>query len=306
MTGTVIISLDCEGRWGVADHLTPAIAAGLTQERLRAAYRAVADLFAAYDIKATYAFVELFTRPASRELTQLVQHYAQELPYLARAAEGLAAGEEGWVGDWAYERALAGGHEIAFHGATHVPWPTLTRDQARRELQLARPEQRRTMVFPRNEIAHLDVLAEFGCKAYRGHRRFATRAQSLLSEFDLGTVSQPMPEPAAGSPLELPSGIYVNWRSGPRRLVPTAVTRRRARNLLTHAARTGNVAHFWLHPENIASAPDTLVNLEAIVGEIVRLRDAGLIRVATQIAAWAAAGAAPDGTAPSEAAIAAR
>lgn len=285
MTGTAIISLDCEGRWGVADHLTPDTAAGLTDARLRAAYRAVTDLFAAYDISATFAFVELYTRPASRETTALVREFAQELPYLARAAEGLAAGEEGWVGDWAFELAAQGSHEIAFHGLTHVPWTTLTRDQARRELEMTPPEHRRTMVYPRNDIAHVDLLAEYGCKAYRGHRSFASRARSLLSEFDLGTPSQPMPAVSAGRAVELPSGVFVNWRSGPRKLVPTAVTRRRARNLLRDAARTGGVAHFWLHPENIATAPATLANLEAVVREIVRLRDAGRIRVETQLSA---------------------
>ncbi len=285
MTGTAIISLDCEGRWGVADHLTPALAEGLTDARLRAAYRAITDLFAKADIAATFAFVELFTRPASRETTGLVRDLAQELPYLASAAAGLAAGDEGWVGDWALDMAGEGGHEIAFHGTTHVPWSDLTRDQAWREMELAPPEHRQTMVFPRNVVAHLDVLAEFGCKAYRGHRQFASRAQSLLSEFDIDTPSQPMPDAANSSPVELPSGIFINWRSGPRKLVPPAVTRRRARNLLDDAARTRGVAHFWLHPENISTAPSTLANLEGIVAEIVRFRDAGQIRVATQLSA---------------------
>ena len=79
--------------------------------------------------------------------------------------------------------------------------------------------------------------------------------------------------------------MFINWRSGARKLVPTAVTRRRARNLLGDAVRTGGVAHFWLHPENIASAPATLANLEAVVSEIVRMRDAGQIRVETQLSA---------------------
>lgn len=283
MTGTAIISLDCEGRWGVADHLTPELAAGFTDARLRAAYRAVIDLFAAFGISATFAFVELFTRPASRGTTRLVQDLSQELPYLVRAAEGLAAGEEGWVGDWACDMACEGGHEIAFQGATHVPWPMLSRDQARRELNMTRPEQRRTMVFPRNQIAHCDVLAEFGCRAFRGQHHYASRAHSLLAEFNLATSAQPLIEPAPGAPVEIPSGVFVNWRSGLRKLVPPAVTRRRARNLLLDAARTGGVAHFWLHPENIASAPATLANLEAVVTEIVRLRDAGQIRVETQL-----------------------
>ena len=285
MTGTAIISLDCEGRWGVADHLTPAVAATLTDERLQSAYQDVIALFARAQISATFAFVELFTRPASRETTALVQDLSQELPYLARAASGLTAGDEGWVGDWALDMAGEGGHEIAFHGATHVPWTDLSRDQARRELAMVRPEHRQTMVFPRNRVAHCDVLAEFGCKAFRGSRSYSSRAASLLSEFDLHIPSQAMPDAKEIQPVELPSGVFVNWRSGLRKLVPAEVTRRRARNLLADAARTGRVAHFWLHPENVATAPATLANLQAIVEEIVRFRDAGQIMVETQVSA---------------------
>lgn len=283
MSGTAIISLDCEGRWGVADHLTPATASGLTDQRLRSAYRSITDLFAKADLSATFAFVELFTRSASRELTELVTDLSKELPYLKSAAAGLAAGEEGWVGDWALEMVDEGRHEIAFHGATHVPWCDLSRDQALREMELVAPERRQTMVFPRNQVAHLDVLAQVGCRAYRGSREFASRAQSLLSEFDLCTRSETVLDVADQRPIKLPAGVFVNWRSGPRKLVPTQITRLRARNLLEHAVTSGGVAHFWLHPENIATAPATFENLAAIVDEIVRLRDRGVIRVETQL-----------------------
>lgn len=288
MTGTAIISLDCEGRWGVADHLTPEIALGLTDARLQSAYRDIIGLFARSEISATFAFVELFTRPASRETTELVRDCAKELPYLASAASGLAAGEEGWIGNWALDIAGEGGHELAFHGATHVPWTDLSRDQARREMAMVRPERRQTMVFPRNRIAHLDVLAEFGCMGFRGSRNYSTRAASLLSEFDLRIPSQRLPDGAQVEPAELPSGVFINWRAGLRGLVPPQLTRRRARNLLDHAARSGGVAHFWLHPENVATAPATFANLQAIVEEIVHFRDAGQIRVETQLSALAA------------------
>ena len=285
MTGTAIISLDCEGRWGVADHLTPKIASGLTDERLKFAYRSILGLFRRYDIAATFAFVELFTRARSRATTDTVRELADELPYLAAAAKGLGEGDEGWVGDWALDM-VGKEHEIAFHGATHVPWTDLTPEQARRELEMTPPDRRQTMVFPRNRIAHLDVLEAAGCRGYRGAREVSSRAASLLSEFNMRELSQSMPAPA-NPPAEIASGIFVNWRSGLRRVVPPQVTRLRARHLLEDAGRRGGVAHFWLHPENVASAPGTLGNLEAIVEEIQRARDSGEIAVQTQLACCA-------------------
>ena len=130
MAGTIIISLDCEGRFGVADHLTPALAAQLTDERLAAAYAHIIATLDALSLPATFAVVSLFARPDSAEKTALVRDLAQDLPYLAAARDQLAAGEEGWDGarflDGLHDR-----HELAFHGGSHVPWDMLTEEQAR-------------------------------------------------------------------------------------------------------------------------------------------------------------------------------
>ena len=287
MTGTAIISLDCEGRWGISDHLTPKLAAGLTDDKLRSAYLKVTKLFQEYEVPATFAFVYLYTRSRTKEHIRLVQDLAAEMPYLSAAAEGLAANQDGWVGDWAFEWANSGLHEIAFHGATHVPWDALNSHQARREMELTPPHLRKTMVFPRNRVAHLNVLEAYGCLAYRGRLEFPSRAASLLSEFSLRVRSADICRDSAVSPIELPPGVFINWRSGLRRVVPPLVTRMRARKLLSHAAQFNQVAHFWLHPENIASAPSTFENLEAVVAEIVDFRDRGLIEIRTQLSASA-------------------
>jgi len=139
----------------------------------------------------------------------------------------------------------------------------------------------RTMVFSRNLVAHLDALREFGCLACRGAKAAGCRVASLLTEVHL--TPQSGTARLDGGVLEIPGEIFVNWRSGPRALVPTPVTRRRARNLLAKAGRTGGVAHFWLHPENIATRPSMLVNFAAVVEEIARARDDGKLRVQIQL-----------------------
>jgi hypothetical protein len=58
----------------------------------------------------------------------------------------------------------------------------------------------------------------------------------------------------------------------------------RARNLLEDAARSGGVAHFWIHPENIATHRSTLANFAAIVEEMARARRDGRVEIRTQIA----------------------
>jgi hypothetical protein len=279
--GTAILSLDCEGKWGVADHLALEHHAGLGEERLRWAYREVTHLLDRHQVAATFAFVELFLRSPKQLRAVPLDELARELPYLRAASDAIVSGDEGWSGIWALDM-IGPRHEIAFHGYTHVPWSDLTAEQARRELELTPEARRRTMVFPRNRVAHLDVLSEFGCIGYRAERRHRSRLSALLSEFDVRTASEPVTSEQE-APMAIPAGIFVNWRGGLRRIVPPAVTRLRARNFLRGAGRRGGVAHFWLHPENIATHPATLVNFAAVVEEIRNARDAGLVVVKTQL-----------------------
>ncbi|MEM9975514.1 MAG: polysaccharide deacetylase family protein [Pseudomonadota bacterium] len=280
MTGTAIISLDCEGRWGVADHLSSTTAAALTNERLRGAYEKILSLFDSYDVSATFAFVGLFARSYSAELLDLTEHLAQDHEYLKAAAAGLRAGDDGWVGDWAADM-IGPRHEFAFHGLTHVPWNRLTDRQATFELEQTRADHRQTMVFPRNIINHVDILERFGVVGYRARKAYRSRLESLASEFHVFQRSQNV-QPSNGSPVPIPSGFFVNWRSGLRKLVPPMITRSRARHILRHAEDTCGTAHFWIHPENVASAPETIENLTAIVEEIAARRDAGGLTVMTQ------------------------
>jgi len=281
MAGTFILSLDCEGKWGVADHLSPRWQRDLTEARLKEAYRAIAALLAKAGVSATFAFTELFLRSRDELLALPTDEIAERLPYARPAFRDLLHGSgEGWTGEWALA-AIGAGHEVASHGVTHTPWTDMTADQARYELSLVPIERGRTFIHPRNAIAHLDLLAEAGFTGYRLARPRSSRVASLAGELNILAAAEPSPPPAPLQPI--PAGYFINWLSGPRRLVPTWATRRRARHVLEQAARTGGVAHFWTHPENVAAAPATLRNLAAVVEEAAAMREAGRIEIMTQI-----------------------
>lgn len=294
MTARFILSLDCEGKWGVADHLTAGDHAALADDRLREAYAGVLAVLAEFDIPATFAFVGAFSLTADRlaALRPALADLSRDLPgYLEPALEDMVAGtRQGWTGDWAVEAVDAARqrHEIGLHGATHIPWtwPGMTREMARRELGLLFAEKApilartTTYIFPRNAGDHSDLLDEFGIAGLRATRTFPNRIASLASEFNLFETPEGVPPPAR--PLSIPAGWFVNWMSGGRKLVPPALSRLRARRLLERAARTGEVVHYWTHPENIASAPATLGVLRGILAEVARLRDAGRCEVLTQ------------------------
>lgn len=279
--GRFILSLDCEGKWGVADHLTADHHRLLTDERLREAYSAIAHLLDEFGIAATFAFTECFLLPRDELVTLASEEIAQRLPYAKNAFDDLLEGSrQGWSAPWCRE-IIGDRHEIACHGITHTPWGAMTADDVRFELGLLKRPAGQTFVYPRNDVAHTDVLLEHGFVGYRKAVPRRTRWASLTSELNPFVPAET--DPPRTALQRIPAGYFVNWMAGARRLVPTALTRLRARRLLRDAARRGAVAHYWTHPENIASAPQTFANLRAIVEEAALLRDRGEIEIVTQV-----------------------
>ncbi len=98
-------------------------------------------------------------------------------------------------------------HEIAAHGYYHLNFTTLTQAEAENELEMifvgfqkfgVRPT---SFVFPRNKVAHLDLLERFGYESYRdrgGLRRdgMFVRKNGLLYDvhpgFHLGCTHNPI------------------------------------------------------------------------------------------------------------------
>jgi len=58
---TFIISLDCEGKWGMADHISEYHRRTLTNENLLTTYRQLINLLDKWNIEATFAFVGAFS-----------------------------------------------------------------------------------------------------------------------------------------------------------------------------------------------------------------------------------------------------
>ncbi len=278
MPGTFILSLDCEGKWGVADHLDAGIHAALTDEALRRSYGDIVAALKSRAIPATFAVVDFFTRTAE-ELHKLGQGEAgAALPYTKAAWKDLTDGtRQGWSAPWLPELVVAD-HEIASHGASHTPFGDLDGAALDLEMELIGKDKYRTIIFPRNDVAHVERLGEMGMTGYRA-RRNGTKVSRIADEFNLFEHSE---RRTAAAPVAIiPAGYFINWRAGVRRFIPPAISRARARRLIDHAIASDGVVHFWTHPENIVTAPATMVNFLAVCDEAVRGREQGM-RIVTQ------------------------
>ena len=296
--GAFILSLDCEGKWGMADRIDGALDGRLTEAKLRDAYRRLLALFGTLKLPASFAFVGAFTLDR-RERARFADWFedvevggSNWLHHFRRQGDGAA---EGWfLPDALAMTRDAGLHEIASHGFAHLPVGAgVGRAEASREFGRARAlaaeraePPPRTYVYPRNLVAHRGALAAAG---FVGHRASRTptrgdggRVGVALKEWNVVQRADPHAPADGGAPLPVPAGHFLNWRVGLRERVPMAVTTRRWRSMLEDAARRGRVAHLWLHPHNVIDSPRTLESLAAICRIAADLREKGRIEILTQ------------------------
>lgn len=284
----------------MADDLQPVHQRLLTNDALAKVYDQLVALFARYEMPATFAFVMAFTltRDERHHFAHLLEPRANSSDrWMAHHWSDLEAGRtEGWFQPHALEAVKGDSrHEIACHGFCHrsLADRALPPEAAEAELEAAFVAARMkgvalsTLVFPRNEVGNIAAVRKSGFLGYRDRlRRSGGSAWPLLrlaEEFNIRPRLQPMRIPSPDERLvRIPPGYFFNWRYGARRRVPPAVTRRRWESLIERSARQGGVAHLWLHPHNLITAPSTADTLEKVVACAARLRDQGRLRVETQ------------------------
>ena len=296
MPGSALVTFDCEGLWGMADHLRPADREAITTESLTHAYGDILSIFDRHGLPATFAFVSLFASPpevVADHLEELESSPAMRVWAAAPVADLRAGRTSGWEGHSVFRRVVDDGrHEVASHGWSHLPWtyPEVTpADLAREVAGVAAWREREqvdvtTWVYPRNQVAAPDLLLDGGIVAYRQRPALRTggvagRALNVLEEFRPASAD---PQPVPGHPVALPPGVPINWRSGPRKVVPAAASRRRMAAMLDDAVRTDGVAHLWLHPHNLLTGAGQVELLDALCADIAVRRDRDGLEVLTQ------------------------
>lgn len=296
--GTFIVSLDCEGKWGMADHLQPYHHAQLTDAALAAVYDRIVALLARYDIAATFAYVMAFVldEEERREFAGILEDRGSGDAWLKHFWTDLREGrQQGWFQPHALEAVRADGrHEIACHGFCHRPLGdrSISAAGAEAELEAAARAARlkrvdlSTFIYPRNEVGHVEALRKAGFIGYREKLArpggAAGRMIRLAEELNVRPALQRTKPAGADRVVRIPAGYFFNWRFGSRSRIPAGFTVRRWKSLLDRSAAHGTVAHLWLHPHNLITAPDTGDVLEAVLAHAAALAAAGKLRIETQ------------------------
>lgn len=308
--GRFIISFDCEGKWGMADHLTPEVEARMTTHALDQIYGELLATLDAAGIKATFAFVGMFTLSeflAERYLSRVPDVRVAGHWWLEPFRRALQSGNlDGWLVPSALSRVLdAGRHEIATHGFSHIPLASAgaPRDIFDQELSLVRELAAaqgwtpRTIVYPRNQIRHQQCLGAHGVLGYRelvmpSVRGRLRKLKSLAWDWGWDPRAQPARVTEADDPVAIPSGYLLNlWHSRSRRLISRERTVARWRHMLADAASTGGVVHLWSHPHNFLTDPGLMAVFAAILRDAAeRQREGGIINMTQEEFCRASAG----------------
>lgn len=159
-------------------------------------------------------------------------------------------------------------HEFASHSFSHVLFGRPETDRQLAAAELERSVELATQwnqtidsfIYPRNDIGHRDVLAEYGISAYRG--KSPTR-DGIRGVFDSTVRDRSMiVEPTVDEYglVNVPASLFLFGFEGPARTVaesiwddPMVVLARRG---IDEAVQSDGIFHMWLHPNNLTHERD--------------------------------------------------
>jgi len=302
-SASFVISLDTELAWGSL-HRGGYAGRRRLYERTRSVVDAVLGMFEQYEISATWAVVghlmrgfpgdhvESVSRDNNGLLGSAISEFADSLPSVPHWGRDDV---ELWYAPDIVKRIAncPVRQEIGSHTFTHaiVSGDPISRQRLREELKACRGlaqswgVELRSFVYPRNSIAHLDMLSSAGFTSYRGLSPSwgrdpgapLERLKRLAGHFLVTCPPVAWPSFSTGL-VNVPATYEYPHRSGWGRWLPIGFRVRRALKGLRQAAATGSIFHLWTHPFNLADDPDGLLSgLVRIFREYRVLRDSGLI-----------------------------
>jgi peptidoglycan/xylan/chitin deacetylase (PgdA/CDA1 family) len=309
--GALVISLDFELFWGMRD----VVSLDAYRANVEGVHRAVPrmlDLFAAYDVHATWACVGLLLARDTEE----ARHFAPKLrpayhrrdlsPYDDLERRQIDADARCYFAPHLVREIASRPHqELATHTFAHFyctePGQSAAEFDAdlRAAIAIAEAHSHRpvSIVFPRNQCnaSYLPVLRDHGIRAYRGvppswvqaqgRSRLGVQARRGVRLVDAyvrvcrdASIS---PQSLSGDPIDIPGSRFLRACRGlPESL--DALRLRRLRGEMTRAAKLGRVYHLWWHPHNFGVHTDeNLAFLERLLVHARRLHDEYGFRSAT-------------------------
>ena len=308
--GKLVISLDTEIAWGRVSDPDRVDFYPLFRDT-RSVIERMLDLFDRYDIPVTWALVGRLIEDADNPTRYLTDSLADYFPgvdtdsvyndaNLNNQSNSLVHFKE--VVELIRGRSAC--HELGSHTYNHCFFqettekPLIERDfLAMQSIAAMHGINVRSLVFPKNQVNHLDVVAANGVAIYRSEDvhwydhfgragPFRKALRKVLRQIDLLT-------PIAASGVEvgldehgvysLPGSIvFRREHRGVKRHIPIGLLTGKSIRALNHSIKTGRYVHLWWHPFNFAYKQDAHFEaLEKVLRHAANLRGEGVLEVLT-------------------------
>ena len=285
----VYLTFDFEIGWGSIDD------GGWPRRQSAGVYRDLRPLFrelvAALDDRAlpcTWAVVGAILEPDGKAtLSHLDGAYLKDAIAFQDGAEALTRDGRDLLDVLLAARAP---HRFATHGYTHVSFQDTEQsaEGLATELSLARDANRRAgldasrLVFPRNQLGHLDIVHASGIDKVRTPAAGQSGTPRGRLARGLRAVTAP---PAEVTETMTPDGLvlhsgteFLNWGVNASPL-KVAVHKRRLSRAIRMAASGRGDAHFWVHPFNLVETKGLFPYFLGMLATLEGLREKGQIDV---------------------------
>lgn len=297
MPARLIVSFDCEGKWGIADRSRRRIDA-LSSEKLRKAYSEILSTLRVHNARATFGFVGALCMDRDwlqEKCLRLDQSISiNGIDWLREAKAALKIGDlSGWCEPDLIKMVMADSNQhLCSHGGFHLPYDEKKVSVTAIDEDIRVIEELRgiynlkldVLIYPRNIIGYQIKLKKSGFKAYRdidsceniaGVYGKIIRIVNEFSSFDK--------IPIMGNHgiddrdlVTLSSAKFLNAKIGLRKLVPVNVTKTRIDTIIKFAVANGSILHLYTHPHNFIADPtmgDKLNYLLAVASKYVKHGD---------------------------------
>ena len=224
MSGNLIISLDCEGKWGLSNDLT--ITKKFTNLNLINTYKSLNNFFLNLKIPVTYAFVGSFILNKKEKknfdcFENLNECYSEPLFNYFKSDEQNK--KEGWFVPEVFDIVNHEINEIACHSFSHLRFnKNLDITKIDKELNNCKRVWNlkniiyKTFIFPYNEIAHLSKIKELGFSGFRDHKfqkkSFFSKFTNLVEEYNVWKKYKYTEKVNKFNLTPIPGGLFFNWR----------------------------------------------------------------------------------------------
>ena len=262
---------------------------------LKSAYSRLFETLSEFKIRSTFGIVGLFAQNIEA-FQQFDSQNGTLNPYEDWFKYPRMSFRNGLTDGWFYPTLIeeiqqAGSHEIASHSYTHLPFhnESVSRDIIRKEFHEmsqfmeTKGIKLKTIIYPRNQVSRTDLLTEFGIIGFRESSAkgsaYGSRMSSLINETNVFQKSEP--KCSQGTPIPVPAGFFLNWRSGARLVIPPTVTFHKFNNLLNHAEKSGGVVHMWLHPHNLITGKNQFQLFTRVLKSVAQRQERGSLSVIT-------------------------